>query len=168
MIRAKAGTEVLAVHGSESNRYGRIPLLVTRTFGTGKILFMGTDAAWRWREGVEDRYHYRFWGQVVRWMAYQRHMARGEWMRLFYSPDRPGTGSVVTLSANVMNRSGEPLGEGTVVVQVVTPSGQTESVRLAPSAGEWGLFTGRFTPEEAGAYELILTCRENRSTLPRC
>ena len=70
--RAKAGTEVLATHSSESNRYGRIPLIVTKTFGTGKILFMGTDGAWRWRKGVEDKYHYRFWGQVARWMAYQR------------------------------------------------------------------------------------------------
>ena len=52
---------------------------------------MGTDAAWRWREGVEDKYHYRFWGQVARWMAYQRGIASGEKMRLFYSPDNPLT-----------------------------------------------------------------------------
>ena len=45
---------------------------------------MGTDGAWRWRKGVEDKYHYRFWGQVVRWMAYQRNMAKGETMRLYY------------------------------------------------------------------------------------
>ena len=64
-------------------------LIDTRTFGAGKVLFMGTDGAWRWRKGVEDKYHYRFWGQVVRWMAYQRNMAKGETMRLFYTPDQP-------------------------------------------------------------------------------
>ena len=58
---------------------------VTKTYGTGKVLFMGTDSAWRWREGVEDRYHYRFWGQVARWMAYQRTMAQGQSMRLFFT-----------------------------------------------------------------------------------
>ena len=57
------------MHQESSNAFGRIPLLVTRTFGAGKILFMGTDGAWRWRRGVEDLYHYRFWGQVVRWMS---------------------------------------------------------------------------------------------------
>ena len=82
--RAKAGSEVLATHSSDTNQYGRIPLIVTKTFGTGKILFMGTDGAWRWRKGVEDKYHYRFWGQVARWMAYQRNMASDELMRLFY------------------------------------------------------------------------------------
>ena len=51
VLRAKAGSEVLAVHKTESNGVGRVPLLVTKTYGTGKVLFMGTDAAWRWREG---------------------------------------------------------------------------------------------------------------------
>ena len=87
--RAKAGSDVLCVHKDAANEYGRLPLLVTRTFGAGKVLFMGTDGAWRWRKGVEDRYHYRFWGQVVRWMAYQRNMAKGETLRLFYTPDQP-------------------------------------------------------------------------------
>ena len=61
----------------------------SRARSAGKVLFMGTDGAWRWRKGVEDKYHYRFWGQVVRWMAYQRNMAKGETMRLYYSPDQP-------------------------------------------------------------------------------
>jgi hypothetical protein len=60
VLRAKAGSEVLAVHEDAANEYGRIPLLVTRSFGAGKVLYMATDGAWRWRKGVEDKYHYRF------------------------------------------------------------------------------------------------------------
>lgn len=165
VLRAKAGTEVLATHKTASNQFGRIPLLVTRTFGTGKILFMGTDGAWRWREGVEDKYHYRFWGQVARWMAYQRSMAQGESMRLFYSPDRPRPDDVVTLNANVMSSAGEPLQEGTVMVQIAAPSGKTERVRLSPSGDEWGLFSGSFTPREHGEHRMALTCRESDSSL---
>ena len=165
VTRAKAGSEVLAVHKTEVNHFGRIPLLVTRTYGTGKILFMGTDGAWRWREGVEDKYHYRFWGQVTRWMAYQRSMAEGESMRLFFSPDRPQPAESVTLNANVASTAGGPLQAGTVMVQIVAPSGKIEHVRLAPQNDEWGLFTSSFIPQERGRYRLTLTCRENASTL---
>ena len=165
VMRSKAGTEVLASHKSESNRYGRIPLIVTRSYGTGKVLFMGTDGAWRWREGVEDKYHYRFWSQVARWMAYQRNIARGERMRLFYSPDRPETNDGVTFNANVMSATGAPLQSGTVVLQVVDPQGNTESIRMTANGDEWGLFTGSFTPQEPGTYQLQLNCRENESTL---
>ncbi len=164
--RPKAGSEVLATHSSESSRFGRVPLIVTRTFGTGKILFMGTDGAWRWRKGVEDKYHYRFWGQVARWMAYQRSMSEGELLRLFYSPDRPKAGGVVTLNANAISAGGEPLQRATVIAQLVSPSGKTQSLRLAPAGGEaWGLFSGNFTPLEGGSYQVVLTCSETAASL---
>jgi hypothetical protein len=165
-LRAKAGSEVLATHGTETNRFGRVPLIVTKTYGAGKILFMGTDGAWRWRKGVEDRYHYRFWGQVVRWMAYQRNMSRGENMRLFYSPDRPAAGAVLTLNVNVTSLTGEPLHDGAVIAQITAPSGKISSVRLAP-AGEdaWGLFTGVVTPAEPGEHHVHVTCADAGSAL---
>jgi hypothetical protein len=166
VLRAKVGSEILATHGTESTRFGRVPLIVTKTFGAGKILFMGTDGAWRWRRGVEDRYHYRFWGQVVRWMAYQRNMTQGEKMRLFYSPDRPQSGAVLTLNANVATPTGEPLRQGNVIAQITAPSGHTASVRLLP-AGEdaWGLFTGNFTPSEPGEHRLHLSSAEAGTAL---
>lgn len=165
-LRAKAGSEVLATHGSETTRFGRVPLIVTKTYGAGKILFMGADGAWRWRRGVEDKYHYRFWGQVVRWMAYQRNMASGDRMRLFYSPDRPKRGDVLTLNANVMSASGEPLRDGTVVAQIESPAGRPTSVRLIPAGEEaWGLFTGTFTPVESGEHRVRLSSAESGTML---
>ncbi len=165
-LRAKAGTEVLATHATESNQFGRVPLIVTRTYGAGKILFMGADGAWRWRRGVEDKYHYRFWGQVARWMAYQRNMAQGENMRLFFAPDRPRTGATLTLNANVMSLTGEPLREGAVIAQVLSPSEKPTSIRLLPAGEEaWGLFTGTFTPVEPGDYQIRLTCAEAGTAL---
>ncbi len=163
--RAKVNSEVLATHKTERNQYGRLPLLVTRTYGTGKVLFMGTDGVWRWREGVEDKYHYRFWGQVARWMAYQRSMAAGKLMRLYFSPDRPQVSDSVTFYANVAAVGGEPLQSGTVVLHAVSPSGKTESVRLLPRGDEWGLFSNTYTPAERGTYQLTLSCRENDSSL---
>src|SRR5690606_8522300 len=97
-LRAKIVGQVLAVHETESTRFRRVPSSVTLTSGTGKVLSMGTYGARRWRKGVEDLYHYRYWGQVVRWMAYQRNMSQGESMRLFYSPDRPEADNVLTLN----------------------------------------------------------------------
>jgi hypothetical protein len=165
VVRAKAGTDVLAVHKDATNEFGRLPLLVTRSYGVGKVLFMGTDGAWRWRKGVEDKYHYRFWGQVVRWMAYQRNMAKGETMRMYYSPDQPQLHQTITLNANVMESSGEPLTKGDVSARVVAPSGKTETVHLSPQGDEWGAFAGRFTTDELGKHEVTLSCKQTGATL---
>ena len=165
VLRVKAGGDVLCVHKDASNEYGRLPLLVTRTFGAGKVLFMGTDGAWRWRKGVEDTYHYRFWGQVVRWMAYQRNMAKGETMRLYYAPDQPKIHQSLGLHANVMDRGGEPLRGGDVSARVVAPSGKAEVVRLAPAGDEWGEYAGRFDASEPGKHAVVLACKQTGATL---
>jgi hypothetical protein len=165
VLRAKAGSDVLAVHKDASNESGRLPLLVTRTFGAGKVLFMGTDGAWRWRKGVEDKYHYRFWGQVVRWMAYQRNMAKGETMRLYYVPDQPRLNQSVALHANVMERSGEPLHGGEVSARITAPSGKAELVRFLSAGDEWGEFTSRFTARESGSHHVTLFCKQTGATL---
>jgi hypothetical protein len=165
VVRAKGGSEVLAVHKDAANEHGRLPLLVTRTFGAGKVLFMGTDGAWRWRKGVEDKYHYRFWGQVVRWMAYQRNMAKGETMRLYYSPDQPQVRQTVALHANVMEKSGEPLSKGDVTARITAPSGKSETVRFTSAGEEWGVFHGRFTASEPGKHEVVLACKQTGATL---
>jgi hypothetical protein len=165
VIRAKAGTEVLCVHGDAVGDYGRLPLIVTRTYGAGKVLFMGTDGAWRWRKGVEDKYHYRFWGQVVRWMAYQRNMAKGESMRLYYTPDQPQLRKSLTLKANVMEPTGEPLSKGEVSARVVAPSGNAQTIHFSPLGDEWGAFMGRYVSEEPGKHEVTLSCRETGASL---
>ena len=164
--RAKAGTEILAVHDQVATVSGRVPLIVTKTYGTGKVLFMGTDSAWRWRHGVEDRYHYRFWSQVARWMAYRRQMAQGESIRLFYSPDRPHVDDVLTLNVNVMDNVGGPLDRGTVTVQAIAPSGKTETIRLQPGIEDaLGLFVGTFVPKESGNYRLVATSSETGASV---
>lgn len=171
--RARAGSQVLAVHGGAENQYGRIPLLVTRTARTGKVLFMGTDGAWRWREGYEDRYHYRFWGQVIRWMAYQRNMNVGETMRLFFTPDRPRVRSAIALNANVMDASGAPLQNATVEGRIEAPSGRVERIAFEPASQSsdeidreaWGLYSATFQPKEPGRHRATLTCEETGSVL---
>ena len=165
VLRAKAGSEVLCFHKDVSNESGRLPLLATRTFGAGKVLFMGTDGAWRWRKGVEDKYHYRFWGQVVRWMAYQRNMAKGETMRLYYSPEQPQPRQTITLNANVMERSGEPLQNGDVTARIEAPSGKAETVRFTSAGDEWGAFSGRFTTQEPGNHRVLLSCQQTGAKL---
>ncbi|MEM9802130.1 MAG: hypothetical protein AAGA20_17530 [Planctomycetota bacterium] len=171
-VRARAGAQVLAVHRDAETSYGRRPLLVTRTARTGKVLFMGTDGAWRWREGYEDLYHYRFWGQVIRWMAYQRNMNVGESMRLYFAPDRPLARTTIALHANVMDELGAPVEGATVRARVQSPSGDVERLAFEPAAsgdevgsGAWGLYTAAFRPTEGGRHTLALTCEETGATL---
>ncbi len=163
VIKAKGGTDVLAVHANRSNEYGRIPLLVTKTAGNGKVLFLGHDSAWRWRRGVEDLYHYRFWGQVARWMSYQRNMAAGKRIRLYFTPDRPKPGDTVTLNANAFDQYGAPLKTGEVLIDITSPDGKTRRISLDKEEGAWGSYTGRFKIAQPGAWNIEAAVGEDKT-----
>jgi hypothetical protein len=163
--RSRPGSEVLAVHSALRNSYGRMPVLVTRNAGNGKVLFMGTDSAWRWRRGVEDRYHYRFWSQVVRWMAHNRHLSQKEGIRLTFSPEAPQIGDTVYLQSTVLDAAGFPLEDGLVTATVAAPSGRTEQVQFAPVEGGWGVFKSSFTIQEGGKYKITVHSEKSARTL---
>jgi hypothetical protein len=157
VLKAKGGAEVLAVHGNRRSSYGPIPLLVTKPAGSGKVLFIGIDSAWRWRRGVEDLYHYRFWGQVARWMSYQRNMAVGQRVRLFFNPERPEPGTTVTLNANAFDSNGAPLKDGGVAIDITSPDGRSQRIELQKNAATWGAFSGRFKVDVPGAWKIRAT-----------
>jgi hypothetical protein len=128
--------------------------LVTRTAGSGKVLFLGTDSAWRWRRGVEDKFHYRFWGQVVRWMAHQRHLAGKEGIRLSYSPETPEAGDTVFLQSTVLDESDFPIDKGPVTGKITSPSGGVERLDFTQLDGGWGVFKSSFAAQETGKYKI--------------
>ncbi len=155
--KSRPGSEVLAVHSAMRNAYGRMPLLVTRPAGTGKVLFLGTDSAWRWRRGVEDKFHYRFWGQVVRWMAHQRHLSEKEGVRLSYSPEAPQAGDPIFLQATVLDEAGFPIEQGPVVGKITSPNGRAERLDFAQLEGGWGVFKSGFNAQESGKYKVEIS-----------
>lgn len=159
--KSRPGSEVIAVHSSLRNSWGRMPLLVSRSAGNGKVLFMGTDSAWRWRRGVEDKYHYRFWSQVVRWMAHQRHLSEQQGIRLTYSPEVPRAGETVFLQATVLDAAGFPIESGSVSGKLAAPAGRVERLEFVPAEGGWGVFNASFVPQEGGTYQLNVGSEEH-------
>jgi len=155
--KSRPGSEVLAVHSSQRNNWGRIPLLVTRSAGSGKVLFMGTDSAWRWRRGVEDKYHYRFWSQVARWMAHQRHLSERPGIRLTFSPETPQVGDTVFLQTTVLDASGFPVDRGPVAGRITSPGGRVERLDFGQIEGGWGVFKSQFVAQAGGAHKILVT-----------
>jgi hypothetical protein len=83
--KVKPGASILAaVQGSGPGDAAAV--MAAQPYGLGKVLWIGTDATWRWRYRVGDLYHYRFWGQVVRWAAAGKLAAGNDWVR--FGPER--------------------------------------------------------------------------------
>jgi len=162
--RARSGSQVLATHSSMRTSSGYLPVLAIRPWGSGEVLFMGTDAAWRWRRGVEDTYHYRFWGQVVRWMAHKRKMAQGQGMRLSYSPENPKVGDEVYLQATMLDLSGGDLNSD-LRAELKEPGGKTRDLEFTRMEGGWGVFQARVQVEVGGSHAMTIYNPNGRQKL---
>ncbi|HBC87321.1 MAG TPA: hypothetical protein DCZ94_10230 [Lentisphaeria bacterium] len=166
VLSAKTGSSILAVHSGLKTAGGRMPLLVIKEYGSGNVLFMGTDSAWRWRKGVEDKYHYRFWGQVVRWMAHKRHLAHDEGIRLFYTPENPKAAQTVFLNATIHDRTGMPVDDAEIIVNVKDKEGKSlQRLKMFPDKGGWGSYKGEFVPDKSGTYVLQMESEKNSIAL---
>ena len=163
--KALPGTEVLATHDTTRNDFGSIPLLVTKKYGNGNVLFMGTESAWKWRKGVEDLYHYRFWAQIVRWMAHPRHKSYKKGIRLIYTPENPQQEKEIKIQATIFDKNGYPTNEHEVITEIKSPDGSIETVKMTPVEGGWGLFKGTFTPLQNGKYIVKTECKKLRHKL---
>ncbi|MCC9657851.1 vWA domain-containing protein [Rhodopirellula halodulae] len=67
-ITARADAEVWAdaiVEPTPDGQNDRVPWLVTRLFGAGRVFYLATDQTWRWRYKVESQLHGRFWNQLL-------------------------------------------------------------------------------------------------------
>ena len=156
--KTKPGSEVLAVHSNYATEWGKMPILVIRQEGAGKSLYLGTDSAWRWRRGVEDKYHYRFWSQVVRWMAHGRYLAEKDGIKLIPSPEKPRVGEKLFLRCIVLDRSGFPLEEGKVNGLVRHADGNLENLSFRPDPECPGVYLSSLEATTAGNLKIDVIC----------
>jgi hypothetical protein len=105
---------------------------------------------------VEDRYHYRFWGQVVRWMAHRRHVASGRGVRLFHTPEHPVQDDTVELRVTAFDAGGFPLENVPLRCRVTAPDGTARELELLPEEGGWGTYAGSFPVDAAGEHVLLV------------
>jgi hypothetical protein len=66
-------------------------IVVRQQAGFGQVLWIGLDSTWRWRHRLGDEYHHRFWGQLVRWAARFKALAKNEFVA--FGPVQPSVES---------------------------------------------------------------------------
>lgn len=45
------------------------PIMAAHSYGSGRVVYLGIDATWRWRSVEDGFFHRRFWGNMVEYLA---------------------------------------------------------------------------------------------------
>lgn len=70
VVSVRPGAQTLAVVVQEGHDVkSGAPMLVVHKVGRGRVVWVGTDDLWMWRQYVGDIYFYQFFQNVIRWAA---------------------------------------------------------------------------------------------------
>lgn len=145
---------------------GPKPALVTRRFGGGQVVYLAFDQTWRWRYRVADRYHNRFWNQLLEAIMQPPFEVRDQYISLAVGSPQITSGEVATIRAQVRDASGKPVGDAIVEAVLRDDAGATQTVLLRGIDGDRGIYEGRTVPLAAGHYEISIRAagyQESRS-----
>ena len=123
-------------------------------YGTGKVLMLNIDSTWRWRYEHGDVYHYRFWGNILRWLIATPLEGEGKYVRLSTDKEQYRQGEVVTVTARVLDKGYYPFSAGPVFVEVTDPFASVRRVPLELQDPKTGLYEGRLTAASSGSWRL--------------
>lgn len=120
------------------------PLLAVWQFGLGRAVAWTSDATGRWAsDWVRWEGFPTFWGQVVRW-------SMGNRPESDLAAEVRFDGENAVLAVDAQSPDGTYLDDLALTANVVSPSGETESIDLVQAAP--GRYEAAFAPAEEGAY----------------
>jgi hypothetical protein len=151
---AKAGATVLLRLPKSSEEAPDYPLVAWHRFGTGKAMFVASEDLWRMRLEVGDRFHARFWGQTIQFLALSRLLGQNKQISIETDRGSYSTGEQVRIFANVLNESFEPVNQPSYDV-ILETKGETDTattIELSPVPGTPGLYSGSHLAGKDGNY----------------
>jgi hypothetical protein len=149
--RLAPAAAALAWNPALEGRYGKLPLIAYQFAGKGRVLFVGTDSTWLWRQNVGDRYFDKFWGQSLRFVARREDKFNKSWMEVRPIRAQPGEPARIELMA--FTTDGQPRTEEKLAVQAFGPEA-AEIIEVTADPGTPGRYTGRIVPPKTGDYRL--------------
>jgi uncharacterized membrane protein len=143
----------------------RHPLLVTQNYGRGRVALLATGGTWRWQmaQDARDQSHETFWQQLLRWLSGQVE----ERVTLLTSRQTYEGGEAVRIRAEVRDHNYLPSTSAVVSANVLGPGGVSDTLELAPSRTEAGVFEAEWRAPRPGSYLAEAVAREGMEELGR-
>ena len=153
--RKKELATTVAVHPFDKDEQGnKMPLVVTMPYGAGRSMFIGVDSLWRWRRGVGDRYHYRFYNQAIRYLSMAKRL--GGQKRFYLGTDRNvvAIGDRLIVNGVIKDENHKELTQPKYMIHGKNPKGEDFVVELSGLRDRPGNYEGNYYPTMQGEYAL--------------
>lgn len=160
--RAKPAAEVLLTRPNLGGESETTPVLALHRYGSGEVLFLGTDNFWRFRRNVGDRYHSILWGQIIQRMAGARLLTESPRVNLQSDKRRYRQGDRVKVYARLFTANWEAREDEVVPATLISSDDpdRRREVILRSIPDQPGIYRAEFSAEAPGNYRLAVPGEE--------
>lgn len=173
VARAKPHAQLLAVHPNRRSPDGTSALVVLalHQYGKGRAAAFTADTTWQWfmrrQLGGAPSAYYRFWGQLLRYLAGVEEQDRKTAASVVARLDKPylRQGEQLKIIAQVKDAAGQAEADATVSAELSAgPSEQPTQVAMMRSQAGEGLYEATFRPARPGRYAVTVTALDKAGT----
>ncbi|WP_419580927.1 hypothetical protein [Stieleria magnilauensis] len=132
----------------------RTPWLATRMYGAGRVFYFASDQTWRWRYKVADRFHARFWNQLVVAAMEPPFSASDQYVSIGTDKVEYRGGESVAVRARLRDVRGNPVADATVDALVMRDGNKIATVPLSVDNPNRGTYVGQVPPLPGGEYSI--------------
>jgi len=145
--------------------YRENALVSLHRVGGGRVLFLSTDRTWRMRYHIGDTYHYKFWGQVLRWATANKLPAGTEFVRIGTDRTRYPTQAHINIRAMIRHLDYTPLKSNRVAVKVLSGRQVILRKELKYEDESPGMYSADLGQLPGGTYRVELVAEEAKPIL---
>jgi hypothetical protein len=150
--RPTASATVLMWNSTVQTSFGKLPLIAHHQVERGRVMLVGLDSTWLWRQNAADRFFYKFWGQAIRFVA-RPDDTRKRKTSLEVSPIPPRPKEPTRIVVNAFTDAGTPIVQDKLDVEITGP-GLQKTLSLAPEASEKGRYVAHYEFPAVGDFRV--------------
>lgn len=149
LVESAKDAEILVEADLGGHKY---PLIVTRTFGGGRIVYFASDETWRWRYKVADEIYARFWNQLAIALVQPPLAIGNNFAELDADKAEYVASQRATIRVRLRNSDGSYNSDANVEAQLRREGELVESFLLRSDERLPGMYAGQSMPLVPGEY----------------
>ena len=132
----------------------KLPVIVLRQFGAGKVVWMGIDETWRWRYDVADKYQDAFWHQLADAIMEPAYAAHNQFIALDAGGVNYQAGDRAEIRVRLRDEHGRLISAGHPLAMLFRDGQKIATLPLAADENSGGAFRGKTAALAPGRYEV--------------
>lgn len=130
------------------------PAIVTRSFGSGRVVYFSFDETWRWRYKVADLWHQRLWNQFARFAMPEPYAADSTFVSIDTDRFRYPAGDSANVRVRLANPDGSPATTAIAEARLFDGERLVMTVPLEADQQIDGVYRGVAGPLDSGLYDV--------------